>query len=183
MGGYAGRTELPENLKALFRPVAMIVPDLRFICENMLMSEGFIKARPLANKFVQLYALCRELLSKQMHYDWGLRAVKSLLRQAGSLKRKEPESDENPVLCRALRDFNIPKITTLDMPIFLRLIQDLFPGINPSYFENPDFEKVVRVEAKERGLQLDPQFIIKVVGMLAILDVRHCMFIIGVTGC
>jgi dynein heavy chain len=129
--GYAGRTELPENLKALFRPVAMVVPDLRFICENMLMSEGFIKARPLANKFVQLYSLCKELLSKQMHYDWGLRAVKSLLRQAGTLKRLEPESDENPVLCRALRDFNTPKITTLDMPIFLRLIKDLFPGIDP----------------------------------------------------
>merc|ERR1711881_699897 len=109
--GYAGRTELPENLKALFRPCAMVVPDLVFICENMLMSEGFVVARALAQKFVCLYMLCRELLSKQMHYDWGLRAVKSLLRQAGGLKRKEPDSDENPVLCRALRDFNLPKIT------------------------------------------------------------------------
>lgn len=181
--GYAGRTELPENLKALFRSVAMIVPDLRFICENMLMSEGFIKARPLANKFVQLYSLCKELLSKQMHYDWGLRAVKSLLRQAGALKRKEPESDENPVLCRALRDFNTPKITTLDMPIFLRLIQDLFPGVWPDPFEDPDFEKVVTRVTKERGLQPDQQFIIKTVGMLRILEVRHCMFIIGPTGC
>ncbi|CAK0838245.1 unnamed protein product [Prorocentrum cordatum] len=181
--GYAGRTELPENLKALFRSMAMIVPDLAFICENMLMSEGFIKARPLANKFVQLYALCKELLSKQMHYDWGLRAVKSLLRQAGALKRKEPESDENPVLCRALRDFNTPKITTLDMPIFLRLIQDLFPGIWPKQFEDPEFEKVVSVVAKERGLQADPQFIIKTVSMIGILEVRHCMFIIGPTGC
>eukprot|EP00927_Polykrikos_kofoidii_P041032 TRINITY_DN34968_c0_g2_i1.p1 TRINITY_DN34968_c0_g2~~TRINITY_DN34968_c0_g2_i1.p1 ORF type:complete len:3218 (+),score=730.51 TRINITY_DN34968_c0_g2_i1:1253-9655(+) len=181
--GYAGRTELPENLKALFRPVAMIVPDLRFICENMLMSEGFIKARPLANKFVQLYSLCKELLSKQMHYDWGLRAVKSLLRQAGTLKRMEPESDENPVLCRALRDFNISKITTLDKPIFLRLIKDLFPGIWPDPFEDPEFEKVVAKITRSRGLQADPQFIIKTVGMVSILNVRHCMFIIGPTGC
>merc|ERR1740138_1473066 len=172
--GYAGRTELPENLKALFRSVAMIVPDLRFICENMLMSEGFIKARPLANKFVQLYSLCKELLSKQMHYDWGLRAVKSLLRQAGSLKRKEPESDENPVLCRALRDFNTPKITTLDMPIFLRLIQDLFPGINPDQFKDVQFDNICKEVVKKRGLQADPGFIVKIVGLLDILFVRHC---------
>ena len=149
----------------------------------MLMSEGFIKARPLANKFVQLYSLCKELLSKQMHYDWGLRAVKSLLRQAGTLKRLEPDSDENPVLCRALRDFNTPKITTLDMPIFIRLIQDLFPGVWPDPFSDPDFEKFCEQIAKQRGLQADAQFIIKTVGMLGILGVRHCMFIIGPSGC
>jgi dynein heavy chain len=181
--GYAGRTELPENVKALFRPVAMIAPDLNFICENMLMSEGFVIARALARKFVCLYGLCKELLSKQMHYDWGLRAVKSLLRQAGALKRKEPEADENPVLCRALRDFNTPKITTLDMPIFLRLIQDLFPGVWPDPFKDPEFEKVCVDNIKKRGLQADPGFVIKVVGLLDILYVRHCCFIIGPSGC
>ena len=74
--GYAGRTELPENLKAQFRSCAMIRPDLKPICENMLMAEGFIKARKLSIKFVTLYVLSSELLSEQPHYDWGLRAEK-----------------------------------------------------------------------------------------------------------
>lgn len=43
--GYAGRTELPESVKALFRPVVVIVPDLQQICEIMLFSEGFLGAK------------------------------------------------------------------------------------------------------------------------------------------
>ena len=125
--GYAGRTELPENLKVLFRSCAMIRPDLAPICENMLMAEGFVDARPLSVKFVTLYELSSDLLSPQIHYDWGLRSVKSVLRVAGSLKRQSPEQNEEPVLMRALRDFNTPKQPNSDMPIFLRLIQDLFP--------------------------------------------------------
>ena len=96
--GYAGRTELPENLKALFRPCAMVVPDFELICEIMLVAEGFLEARLLARKFITLYSLCKELLSKQDHYDWGLRAIKSVLVVAGSLKRGDPGRPEDQVL-------------------------------------------------------------------------------------
>lgn len=78
------------------------------------MAEGFQTAKLLASKFYGLYSLLRDLLSQQLHYDWGLRAVKSVLVVAGQLRRNEPSLDESALLLRALRDFNIPKIVLAD---------------------------------------------------------------------
>ena len=75
--GYAGRTELPDNLKVLFRSCAMVVPDFALICENMLMSEGFKEANSLSRKFTQLYDLNKDFLSKQTHYVWVIRALQA----------------------------------------------------------------------------------------------------------
>ncbi|KAG8538857.1 hypothetical protein GDO81_021947, partial [Engystomops pustulosus] len=159
--GYAGRTELPENLKALFRPCAMVVPDFELICEIMLVAEGFIEARLLARKFITLYQLCKELLSKQDHYDWGLRAIKSVLVVAGSLKRGDPDRPEDQVLMRALRDFNIPKIVTDDMPVFMGLIGDLFPALDVPRKRDMDFETFVKQAVLDLKLQAEDNFVLK----------------------
>jgi dynein heavy chain len=128
--GYAGRTELPDNLKALFRPVTMIVPDFLQICEIMLFSEGFEFAKVLAKKMTVLYKLSKEQLSKQYHYDFGLRALKSVLVMAGGLKRQYEQMSEDLVLMRCLRDSNMPKFVFEDVPLFSGLINDLFPGMD-----------------------------------------------------
>ena len=141
--GYLGRQELPEGLKALFRPITVVVPDLGMICENMLMAEGFVTAQDLASKFTTLYALCKDLLSKARHYDWGLRAIKSVLVVAGAFKRGEPDVAEADLLMRALRDFNLPKITAADLQIFYDLLGDLFPGLNPPRKRDMRFEGVI----------------------------------------
>ncbi|CAK4109520.1 unnamed protein product [Aphanomyces euteiches] len=181
--GYAGRTELPENLKVLFRSCAMIRPDLKPICENMLMSEGFQQARTLAIKFVTLYQLSSELLSKQFHYDWGLRAVKSVLRVAGILKRAEPDVEEDKVLMRALRDFNTPKIPHVDTTIFLRLINDLFIGVEVAPKVNNELREKTVIVCKQNNLQHDESVILKVCQLQELIDVRHSVMLLGSAGC
>ncbi len=81
---------------------------------------------------VQLYKLSSEQLSQQDHYDFGMRAVKSLLVMAGALKRADVKESEEVVLIRAMKDSNIPKFLKADIPLFEALVQDLFPSVKIS---------------------------------------------------
>ncbi|KFH07428.1 putative dynein-1-alpha heavy chain, flagellar inner arm I1 complex [Toxoplasma gondii VAND] len=125
--GYAGRTELPDNLTSLFRPVAMMVPDLVMICEITLMAEGFEDARVLSKKIITLYQLMTQQLSKQDHYDFGLRAIRAVLSRAGQIRRSGGDQTEQDVLIRAILDMNASRTVTDDSFLFNALMSDLFP--------------------------------------------------------
>jgi len=185
--GYAGRTELPDNLKALFRPVTMIVPDFLQICEIMLFSEGFEGAKILAKKMTVLYQLSKEQLSKQFHYDFGLRALKSVLVMAGGLKRQYQEMAEDLVLMRCLRDSNIPKFVYEDVPLFLGLINDLFPGMDCPRVGYENLKEAALVDLETKGFKASSEKVMgeqvdKVVQMYETQLVRHTTMIVGPTG-
>ncbi len=120
-----------------------MVPDFRLIMENMCMAEGFTEAGALGLKFSVLYALAADLLSKSNKYDWGMRAIKSVLVVAGGFKRADPNLPEQAILMRSLRDTNEAKIEGDDLIIFMGLLSDLFPGINVPRARNYEFEKII----------------------------------------
>ncbi|CAF1587079.1 unnamed protein product, partial [Didymodactylos carnosus] len=156
--GYVGRTELPESIKALFRPVM------------------------LAKKMTVLYKLSREQLSKQHHYDFGLRALKSVLVMAGELKRSSAELPEDLVLMRALRDMNMPKFVYEDVPLFQGLIADLFPGLKCERVTYPQFDKAVRDTITSMHNVIDEVQIDKVVQLYETMMTRHSTMVVGPTG-
>lgn len=182
--GYAGRTELPDNLKVLFRPVSMMIPDYGLIAEIMLFAEGFSveNAKNLSKKMVRLYKLSSEQLSQQDHYDFGMRAVKSVLVMAGTLKRADQTVAEDVVLIRAMRDSNIPKFLKDDIPLFQAIIQDLFPGVVIPTQDYGDLEKAIRTSIDLQGLQQVGSFVTKTIQLFETFNVRFGVMLVGPTG-
>ena len=77
--GYACRVELQDNLKQLCRIMAMNKPDIELITEVLVFSQGFASTEQRTPKFVALFSMTKEALFNQTYYDFGLRAMKSVL--------------------------------------------------------------------------------------------------------
>jgi dynein heavy chain 1, cytosolic len=182
--GYAGRSNLPDNLKQLFRAVAMVTPDRKLIAQVMLFSQGIVSAEELASKIVLLFTLLEEQLSSQSHYDFSLRALKSVLVGAGDLKRAAILSGQDPinpkynssssppssslgasgsdmhqievnVLIRSACNNILPKLVSEDLVLFNTLLASVFPRAKAPVENDAVLIEAIRAVCREDCLEFE----------------------------
>eukprot|EP00049_Salpingoeca_infusionum_P001770 m.50835 g.50835 ORF g.50835 m.50835 type:complete len:4155 (+) comp11193_c0_seq1:125-12589(+) len=189
--GYGGRQKLPDNLKQLFRPVAMSRPDLELIAEVMMYAEGFKGANDLGTKLVAVYSMAKELLSPQQHYDWGLRALKTILRGAGTLLQKrrkeypgEPVSvnTEAFLLVQAVRVNTLSKLSFADAKRFDGLITNVFADVSIKEIEYQDLTSAISKAYEELHLVEMPTQVKKMLELHEQLTQRMGVVVVGPSG-
>eukprot|EP01060_Flectonema_neradi_P002972 TRINITY_DN11858_c1_g1_i1.p1 TRINITY_DN11858_c1_g1~~TRINITY_DN11858_c1_g1_i1.p1 ORF type:complete len:4751 (+),score=995.77 TRINITY_DN11858_c1_g1_i1:132-14255(+) len=190
--GYAGRHELPENLKVLFRGVTMMVPDRRIIIKVKLASAGYTEKDILSEKFFQLYQLCEQQLSKQRHYDFGLRNILSVLRSSGYRLRAAMETSrikdgrdfEETLFMRTLLDMNMSKLVYADVQLFLDLLKDIFPGRSPDARPDQNLMSSLKIAwEQDMGYVFHQGLVDKVIQLHEITKVRHGIMVVGAAMC
>jgi dynein heavy chain 1 len=207
--GYAGRSNLPDNLKKLFRSLAMTKPNRQLIAEVMLYSQGFRSAEKLARKIVPFFQLCDEQLSPQSHYDFGLRALKSVLVSAGNVKRdrilqvKEDNLErgevmdeatiaeqlpEQEILIQSVMETMVPKLVAEDIPLLNSLLSDVFPGIVYSSAGMKRLRTEIEKVCEEmflvygNGEEQGGAWVGKVLQLYQISQIHHGLMMVGPSG-
>ena len=179
---YAGRSELPDNLKGLFRPLAMMIPNYEMITEIMLYSYGFNNARDLSKKIVSSLKLASEQLSSQFHYDYGMRALNGIINYIGviSTERKiETQEAEDYLVQKAIRDSNMPKFIADDYKIYEGILSDLFPIGEFTNQNDTQLIEAIEHNARSHGLISNAFLTSKVIDFINIMSVRHAVMIVG----
>nr|CAB3240292.1 cytoplasmic dynein 1 heavy chain 1 [Phallusia mammillata] len=207
--GYAGRSNLPDNLKKLFRSLAMTKPDRQLIAQVMLYSQGFRMAEKLASKVVPFFKLCDEQLSSQSHYDFGLRALKYVLVSAGNVKRERIQSikvakrergekvdeaqiaenlPEQEILIQSIMETMLPKLVAEDIPLLHSLLSDVFPNVEYTEDKMTNLREEIKKVCKEMHLMYGEAgepgsaWVEKVIQLYQVSLINHGLMMVGPSG-
>ena len=190
--GYAGRSNLPDNLKKLFRSVAMSKPDKELIAEVTLYSQGFNTAKDISRQVVPFFEHCDAQMTKQSHYDFGLRALKSVLISSGGLKRTQRATklaaiessivSEPKIVVQSLRETIGPKLVQQDIETMQGIEHEMFPGV--PYIPAPldDLRAALLKAGKERHIDVTESWTTKALQLYQIQHLHHGVMMVGSSG-
>jgi|TARA_B110000285_G_C15020063_1_gene561087 dynein heavy chain, axonemal len=145
------------------------------------MSGGFKQNEILSKKVNTIYELMKKQLSKQTHYDFGMRAIKSVLNSSARLKREMGDMDEITVMIKAIRDMNLPKFVAEDVILFDNLFIDLFPDCEEPENDNDALQIEIEEALMRHGLQLNENLVVKIMQLYESNVTRHGNMLVGLT--
>jgi dynein heavy chain 1 len=175
-------------LKKLFRQIAMTKPDPELIAQVMLFAQGFRHAELLAKKVVPLFNRCSDELSSQPHYDFGLRALKSVLVSAGGMKRDVGTNQateatyEQQIMIQSIRETVSPKLVGGDVATLIRVLSETFPGVEYVPANTEKLLAEIQSICAERRLLVEPQWVEKVIQLYQIQNIHHGLMMVGPAG-
>ncbi|KAL1506398.1 hypothetical protein ABEB36_005769 [Hypothenemus hampei] len=191
--GYGARNKLPDNLKQLFRPVVMTHPDHEEIARTSLYCDGFRYADILAKKIVELLESCSKILSKQQHYDWGLRTIKTLVSACQSEFKKIcngnnrktvtlSKDEETNVIINTLKLNIVSKLTYSDAKKFDEIIESVFKSVSMENFNDENLKNAIIKSYSELNLIANERQVRKCLEFYTQIKQRMGVAVIGPSG-
>lgn len=186
--GYVGRYELPENLKKLFRNFSMEKADSEIIADVLLTSQGFVNSRKLASIVVPFFIGIEEKTSKQSHYDFGLRTLKSTLNKCGLIMRSLPSNTsdsllfESKLVLQSIRETIAPKLIKEDEVVLLDLIDEFFPNVSYDNLDHTNLMTELESIAKRDGLTVTENWANKCLQLSQMQSNHHGLMLVGSAG-
>ncbi|CAN6639183.1 dynein heavy chain, cytoplasmic [Trichomonascus vanleenenianus] len=189
--GYAGRNSLPENLKKLFRSFSMAKPDKEIIADVFLNSQGFVDGTRLSKLIVPFFEELGTRLSPQIHYDFGLRALKSVLATCGGLKRARLESGEAVssvedweagIVLQSLRETIAPKLISADVNVMKEIEDIYFQDVTYDALDVEELRKTLVEVAQKNGLIATGQWLEKSLQLYRFIQIHHGIMLVGNSG-
>jgi dynein heavy chain len=170
---------IPDNLKVLFRPVAMANPDFALIADMMLRSYGFKETRVLSKKIASMVDLCDGLLSSQPHYEFGLRSIISILRSAGELKKVKQNEDEHYIISLALQTVKYCELLPQDQKMFKAILDKAFHKCPPEQLPDDALKNAIEEQCLKNDLEGTPHFLAKVQQLHEMMDLSDGVMLLG----
>ncbi|UYV83039.1 hypothetical protein LAZ67_22001911 [Cordylochernes scorpioides] len=178
------RVDLPDNLKVLFRPVSVVLPDSVYIMEIMMFGEGFSNPRGLAKRINTVITMCVSQLTKQNHYAYTLREMVYIIRVGAAHKAQNFNATDEEAIGMAMKRVLMPKLATYDIEIFDSIINDTFPGLTiASLDHNEELEQAIRDALAKFHLQEIPQLVNTISQLQHLMTAGSGILIVGNPAC
>eukprot|EP01135_Chromosphaera_perkinsii_P000864 Nk52_evm27s152 gene=Nk52_evmTU27s152 len=174
---------LPLNLKKLLRMSSIIVPDCLVICQGLLEREGFKNGAIIGKKIKMVHSLSNEGISSSAYYDWGLRAIRPVVKIASLMRAKEPHLSEEEVAYHSLVGYHMQKLGYRDSKTFIAIVESLFPQEAQGLKSQQQIKDAIIKISKSSTIEPCDNLISKVIQLDQVLHSSTAVFLIGPAGC